>query len=67
MSEIIDRRTVLKGAAATAAGLAMTDIAAASWTDGLRLGEPIPFSYESFKAEARALSKAPYSGPPRPE
>jgi len=67
MSDKLDRRTVLRGAAATAASIATTDISsAAAWTDGLKLGDPVAFSYEAFKSQARALAQAPYAGPPRP-
>ena len=66
MSEKVDRRMVLKGAAAAVAGMATPDVASASWTDGLTLGEPVPFSFDAFKNQARLLAKAPYAGPPRP-
>jgi glucans biosynthesis protein len=59
-----DRRTVLKGVAASAVTLGAFGEAFAA--DGLQLGEPQPFSYDLFKARARANAHAPYVPPPRP-
>ncbi|MGD0720676.1 MAG: glucan biosynthesis protein D [Roseiarcus sp.] len=68
MSESVDRRTLLKGAAATAAGLvAVADIEAkADGADALRLAEPVAFSFDLLKARARDMARSPYVGPPRP-
>ena len=66
MTEQVDRRTILKGAAAAAVSLTASEAGAVSWVDGLTLGEPTAFSYDLFKAKARALAQAPYAGPPRP-
>src|SRR6202451_2678265 len=59
-----DRRTVLKGVAASAVTLGAFGEAFAA--DGLQFGEPQPFSYDLFKARARANAHAPYVPPPRP-
>src|SRR5579871_83807 len=65
MTDRVDRRTVLKGAAATAAALGpVTEALAAG--DGLQLDAPIPFSYDIFKQMARDKAHAPYAGPSRP-
>jgi periplasmic glucans biosynthesis protein len=64
MSETPDRRTVLKGVAASALTLGAFGEALAA--DGLQLDEPQPFSYDLFKARARANAHAPYVAPGKP-
>ena len=64
MSNTPDRRTVLKGVAASALTLGAFGEALAA--DGLQLDEPQPFSYDLFKARARANAHAPYVPPARP-
>jgi glucans biosynthesis protein len=66
MTEQVDRRTLLKGAAAAAIGWVASDLAAAAAAEGLTLAEPAPFSYDSFRDQARAMAHGPYIGPPRP-
>jgi glucans biosynthesis protein len=66
MTDRVDRRTLLKGAAATAAGLAASSSFAAEAAEALRLAEPVAFSYEGFKAHAREMARTPYVGPARP-
>lgn len=65
MSESLDRRSVLKGVAASAVALTSASEAAFA-EEGLRFDTPKPFSYESFKAAAREKAKQPYTPPPRP-
>src|SRR5271170_3320311 len=64
MSDEVDRRTVLKGAAASAIGLASGLEAKAA--DGLRFADPVEFSFDLLKARAKEMSHAPYVGPARP-
>src|SRR5215468_1939133 len=67
MSERLDRRTLLKAAAAASAA-ALNPLAEA-WgaeVDGLQFDPPVPFSYELFKSQARDRAHAPYVPPPRP-
>jgi periplasmic glucans biosynthesis protein len=66
MSDLVDRRTLLKGAAATAAGLAAVADFEAEAAEALRFEEPIAFSYEGLKERAREMSRAPYVGPAHP-
>jgi periplasmic glucans biosynthesis protein len=66
MSDMVDRRTLLKGAAATAAGLASVADFRAEAAENLRLAEPAAFSYDGLKARARDMARSPYVGPPRP-
>ncbi len=66
MSDNVDRRTVIKGVAATAATLPAIPKALASPGDDLEYDEPKPFSYDLFKASARDLAHAPYRPPLRP-
>ena len=66
MSDLVDRRTLLKGAAASAAGLAAGADFEAQAAQALRLAEPVAFSYESLKTHAREMARAPYVGPARP-
>jgi periplasmic glucans biosynthesis protein len=64
MSDEIDRRTVLRGAAASAVGLASGLEAKAA--DGLRFADPVEFSFDLLKARAKEMSHAAYVGPARP-
>ena len=65
MSESIDRRTLLKGAAASAA--AMSPLAEAlAQSGGLQFDPPVPFTYDIFKTQARDKAHAPYAPPARP-
>lgn len=66
MSERLDRRTLLKAAAASAAALSPLAEALGAEADGLQFDAPIPFSYELFKSQARDRGHAPYVPPPRP-
>ena len=66
MSESLDRRTVLKGAAASAAAMTPLAEALGAQSDGLQFDPPVPFTYELFKAQARDRAHAPYAPPPRP-
>ena len=59
MPESLDRRTVLKGAAASAAAMTPLAEALGAQSDGLQLDAPVPFSYELFKAQARDRAHAP--------
>ncbi|HEX2553559.1 MAG TPA: glucan biosynthesis protein D [Microvirga sp.] len=63
---MIDRRTLLASAAATAtlaaAGFATPALAQAA----LRTGAPAVFSFEALKRRARDLAAGPYAPPPRP-
>jgi glucans biosynthesis protein len=66
MSDLVDRRTLLKGAAASAAGLAAGVDFEAQAAEALRFAEPVAFSFEGLKAHARDMARAPYVGPARP-
>ena len=66
MSESLDRRTLLKVAAASAATLNSFVEAFGAQADGLQFDPPVPFSYELFKSQARDRAHAPYVPPPRP-
>jgi glucans biosynthesis protein len=67
MSYSIDRRTILKGAAASAVGLASAGgVEALAAADGLRFAEPVAFSYDLLKARAKQMAHEPYAGPARP-
>ena len=66
MSDMVDRRTLLKGAAASAAGLAAVVDFEAEAAEGLRFAEPVAFSFEGLKARARDMARTPYVGPARP-
>src|SRR5271165_7327484 len=66
MSENLDRRTLLKGAAASAAAFSPLGEAFAGQADGLQYDPPVPFTYDLFKTQARALAHGPYIPPPRP-
>jgi glucans biosynthesis protein len=65
MTNTVDRRTVLKGAAAAAAVSAIGENAAAA-PDGLSFGEPSAFSFDLLKAQAREKAHGPYAPPPHP-
>ena len=65
MTNTVDRRTVLKGAAAAAAVSAIGENAAAA-PDGLTFGDPSAFSFDLFKARAREKAHGPYAPPPQP-
>ncbi len=66
MSDSVDRRTVLKGVAASAAAVNPVMEALAAEPDGLRFAAPVPFSYELFKQQARERAHRPYEPPARP-
>src|SRR5260370_11381737 len=66
MSENVDRRTVLKGVAASAAAMSTVGEVLAAKSDGLQFDPPVPFSYELFKSQARGRAHGPYVPPPRP-
>ncbi len=65
MTNTVDRRTVLKGAAAAAAVSAIGENATAA-PDGLTFGEPAAFSFDLLKARAREKAHGPYAPPPHP-
>ena len=58
MSDMVDRRTLLKGAAATAAGLASVADFSAQAAENLRLADPAAFSYDGLKARARDMARS---------
>ena len=66
MPESLDRRTVLKGAAASTAAMLPLAEALGAQSAGLQFDPPVPFTYELFKAEARGRAHAPYVPPARP-
>ncbi|MBV8420876.1 MAG: glucan biosynthesis protein D, partial [Hyphomicrobiales bacterium] len=66
MPDSVDRRTVLKGVAASAAAMSPVGEAFAAAPDGLQYEPPVPFSYELFKESARERAHQPYQPPPRP-
>ncbi len=66
MSDSLDRRTVLKGAAAAAVAIGSIGEGEAAPADVLRYGEPEEFSYDLLKARARERAHGPYVAPPRP-
>ena len=66
MSESIDRRTLLKGAAASAAAMNPLAEAFAAQSDGLQFDPPVPFTYDLFKSQARERAHGPYIAPSRP-
>src|ERR1700692_4261693 len=57
MTDEPDRRTVLKGVAASA--FAFGGFGEAFAAEGLQYDEPQPFSYDLFKARARATAHPP--------
>ena len=63
---MFDRRQFFQFAAATA-GLAASGFSAPAFAQqGLKMGEPAPFSYEGLKKQARDMAAMPYVPPPRP-
>ena len=66
MSEILDRRMLLKGAAATAAAMSPLADAFGAQAAGLQFDPPVPFTYELFKTQARDRAHGPYIPPSRP-
>jgi len=66
MSESIDRRTLLKGAAASAAAMNPLAEALGAQSDGLQFDASVPFTYDLFKTQARDKAHAPYAPPARP-
>ena len=66
MQDNLDRRTVLKGAAASAVALGAVTEAIAAPATALQFDDPRPFSFDLFKAMARERAHAPYVAPPRP-
>ena len=63
---MFDRRQFFQFAAATA-GLAASGFPAPAFAQqGLKMGEPAPFSYEGLKKQARDMASMPYVPPPRP-
>src|SRR4051812_15265865 len=68
MTSPVDRRTVLRAAAAAsaAAGLAAASGGQAFGQEGMKLGGARPFSFDILKDNARAMAKQAYSPPPRP-
>ena len=66
MSDNLDRRTLLKGAAASAAAMNPLAEAFGAEPDGLQFNPPVPFTYDLFKTQARDRARGPYAPPPRP-
>jgi glucans biosynthesis protein len=64
---LIDRRTLLAGAAGTAALAAAGFSGQALAQQGLKLGTAEAFSFEGLKARARDLAGKPYEPPPNPK
>ena len=62
---MIDRRSLMRGAAAAALGASAYPRPSLA-REGLRYGAAVPFSFEALKERARALAAAPYAPPPRP-
>jgi glucans biosynthesis protein len=67
MTTAFDRRSMLKFAVAFT--LAATDAKESSAARAMKLGRPVPFSFDSLKAMARRMAMDPYAGPawPSPE
>ena len=65
MTRLLNRRTLLK----SAGSLALLPAAAhrSFAASPMKLGPPVPFSFDGLKAMARRMAKGPYTGPPRPE
>ena len=59
MSESLDRRTLLKGAAASAAAMNPLAEAPGAQSDGLQFDLPVPFTYALFRTQARDRAHAP--------
>ena len=66
MSDNLDRRTLLKGAAVAAVAIGSIGEGKAAFPDGLGYAEPVAFSYDLLKARAREKAHAPYVAPPHP-
>ena len=66
MTKSFDRRTVLKGAAASAATMSAVGESLAAQADGLQFAAPVPFSFGSLKAMAWQRAKEPYQPPSQP-
>ena len=58
MSDSVDRRTLLKGVAASAAAMDPVARGAGAEPDGLQFEPPVPFSYDLFKDQARERAHA---------
>ena len=65
MSDSVDRRTVLKGVAASAAAIRPVAEALAAEPDGLRSSRRFPSPTSSSRTR-RASGRKPYEAPPRP-
>jgi periplasmic glucans biosynthesis protein len=67
MTTAFDRRSMLKVAAALA--LTAMDSTEGSAARAMKLGPPVPFSFDSLKVMARRMARDPYAGPawPSPE
>jgi glucans biosynthesis protein len=63
---MIDRRTLLTGAMATASLAATGFSSPALAQQGLKFSAPAPFSFEGLKAEAKSLASRPHAPPPSP-
>ena len=66
MPPSLDRRMILRSAAATATLAALGFSPAALAQEGLKLGSAEPFDFEALKRRARALAAEPYVAPPAP-
>ena len=66
MTESVDRRTLLKGAAASAAAMNPLAEALAAQSDGLQFDPPVAFTYDLLRSQARERAHGPYVAPPRP-
>jgi len=64
MSELMDRREVLKGVIAVAATLG-GEVGEALADSGLRFGAAQPFSFDDLKRLAKDIVAAPYTPPPQ--
>ncbi|WP_210179607.1 glucan biosynthesis protein [Bosea sp. PAMC 26642] len=63
---LLDRRTLLASAGATATLAALGFSPEALAQQGLKLGEAEAFGFEALKTRARALAAQPYQAPPSP-
>ncbi|MFJ5370242.1 glucan biosynthesis protein [Bosea sp. CER48] len=63
----LDRRTLLAGAGATATLAALGFAPEALAQQGLKLGQPEDFTFESLKARVRQMAAQPYQAPPSPQ
>lgn len=63
---LLDRRTLLGSAGATAALAALGFAPAALAQQGLKLGTAEPFSFDRLKTLARDMAMQPYQAPPAP-